>query len=192
MEALLAALAGGGNSSVTTFELLSSGAVKALKGYLQGADLAEDPERQLHLLQRLGEFSGAGGGVPGLRVAGDGAAAAGAFGRAGFCSTAQLLTAGPRLCCPAPIAAVQRPRWPRAAARTPRWACWLASCWERWRPARNLRCSSTPSAPSPPWARSMQAATTAAAPCTVSAAGGGAAGMEGAVLRRTASRCVYC
>ena len=70
MEALLAALAGGGNSSVTTFELLSSGAVKALKGYLQGADLAEDPERQLHLLQRLGEFSGAGGGVPGLRVAG--------------------------------------------------------------------------------------------------------------------------
>jgi hypothetical protein len=65
VEALLAALAGGGNSSVTTFELLSSGAVKALKGYLQGADLTEDPDRQLRLLQRLGEFSGAEAGAMG-------------------------------------------------------------------------------------------------------------------------------
>ncbi len=36
VEALMEALAGTGNASVSTFELLSSGTVKALRKYLQG------------------------------------------------------------------------------------------------------------------------------------------------------------
>lgn len=74
VTALLEALSeGSGPSAITTFELLSSGCVAALKRYLQGADLAEgagkgkagaelgDRERQLALLSRLGQFAGADG-----------------------------------------------------------------------------------------------------------------------------------
>lgn len=63
IASLLDALGGSGNASISTFELLSSGAVHQLKAYLQGADLpADGRERQQALLQRLGEFAGAGGG----------------------------------------------------------------------------------------------------------------------------------
>lgn len=68
VTALLEALAeGSGPAAITTFELLSSGTVAALKRYLQGADLEADASlderaRQLALLQRLGQFAGAGRG----------------------------------------------------------------------------------------------------------------------------------
>ena len=67
VPALLDTLAGTGNASVSTFELLSSGAVASLRGYLQGADLGDGPDRANRLLQRLGDFAGGcdgcGGGV---------------------------------------------------------------------------------------------------------------------------------
>ncbi len=60
LGALFDALGGAGNASISTFELLSSGSVAALRDYLQGADLAEEgPERQQALLQRLGGFAAA-------------------------------------------------------------------------------------------------------------------------------------
>ncbi|EFN52034.1 hypothetical protein CHLNCDRAFT_54617, partial [Chlorella variabilis] len=59
VAAVLGALAGTGNSAISTFELLNSGAVAALRRYLQGADLADTPDRQHLLLQRLGEFAAA-------------------------------------------------------------------------------------------------------------------------------------
>ena len=68
VTALLEALAeGSGPAAITTFELLSSGTVAGLKRYLQGADLEADASlderaRQLVLLQRLGQFAGAGRG----------------------------------------------------------------------------------------------------------------------------------
>lgn len=58
VPALLAALAGTGNSSISNFELLSSGAVKALRCYLQGEDLPDAPASQRLLLERLGDFAG--------------------------------------------------------------------------------------------------------------------------------------
>lgn len=58
VAALLEALGGSGASSISTFELLSSGAVAALRAYLQGDDLAGDADRQQLLLTRLGEFAG--------------------------------------------------------------------------------------------------------------------------------------
>ncbi|KAL4436702.1 hypothetical protein ABPG75_003841 [Micractinium tetrahymenae] len=73
--AVLDALGGAGNASVSTFELLSSGSVAALRDYLQGADLRQDtgPQRQQALLQRLGDFAAAAlpegsGGDPPLRL----------------------------------------------------------------------------------------------------------------------------
>lgn len=74
MGALLDALGGAGNAAVSTFELLSSGSVGALRDYLQGADLeGEGPQRQQALLQRLGGFAAAAlpegsGGDPPLRL----------------------------------------------------------------------------------------------------------------------------
>eukprot|EP00887_Chlorella_sp_A99_P008099 scaffold12.g8099.t1 len=68
--ALLVALAASGNAAVSTFELLSSGAVAALRVHLQGEDLPEGPARAQRLLERLAAFSrvalaeGSGGAPP--------------------------------------------------------------------------------------------------------------------------------
>jgi hypothetical protein len=58
VQALLAGLGGSGSGAISSFELLSSGAVKALRDYLQGVDLAGVPDRQERLLQRMGKFAG--------------------------------------------------------------------------------------------------------------------------------------
>ncbi len=59
VASLIAALGATGNTSISTFELLNSGTVGALRRYLQGTDLAEEtPGRQQAMLKRLGEFSG--------------------------------------------------------------------------------------------------------------------------------------
>ncbi|PSC70280.1 E3 ubiquitin-ligase UPL3-like isoform A [Micractinium conductrix] len=59
VDTLLGALsgAGAGAAAISTFELLSSGAVAALRRYLQGEDLPDGAERQQLLLARLGEFA---------------------------------------------------------------------------------------------------------------------------------------
>jgi hypothetical protein len=68
VQALLAGLGGSGSGAISSFELLSSGAVKALRDYLQGVDLAGVPDRQERLLQRMSEF--AGGWLPSVAQSG--------------------------------------------------------------------------------------------------------------------------
>jgi hypothetical protein len=53
---LLAAFSATGNASVSTFELLSSGAVRSLCNFLQGSDLMSADDNPLPLLERLGAF----------------------------------------------------------------------------------------------------------------------------------------
>lgn len=56
---LLRTLAVTGDASVSTFELLSSGTVRALRVYLQGDDIPSDSaDRAWRLLERLGVFAG--------------------------------------------------------------------------------------------------------------------------------------
>lgn len=71
--ALLEALAATGDAAVSTFELLSSGLVEALRAHLGGEDLSNRPGRDTELLARLGAFSRAAlpegsGGAPPMEV----------------------------------------------------------------------------------------------------------------------------
>lgn len=56
---LLSVLAATGTDSISTFELLTSGSLRALRSYLQGDDItaASDDDRHWQLLERLGSFS---------------------------------------------------------------------------------------------------------------------------------------
>ena len=57
VKALLHALAGTGAAAISTFELLSSGAIEKLATYLHGGDLGQGDGRHWALLERLGAFA---------------------------------------------------------------------------------------------------------------------------------------